>query len=464
MTIRIMENRCFLLLMLCLLFHTPEASAQSDTACFTLKECMQYAVSNSTRMRISAANRKDEQVARRDAILRAFTPTISAGSYAYYNFGRSVDPETNTYKSVTSFNNGYSVSAGYTLFDGFEAVNNLKISKTIKLMGVSREQQIVDELCLATMQAYYNVVYFTQLAEILQKEADNTKNSLKLAQRQEELGQKGHSDVVQIEAAVAEKEYRLTEAKNKLANAMLTLKDVMFFPVEDTLHIDHSMTAGNIDAATLQNQMPLTAEAEEIVDMALLTNPSIAIAKGELSNAKLALNTARWRLMPALSFSAGWSTSYYTFPGEKDYQTESFSSQFRNNSGEYLQLSLSIPVFGRLSRQSDISRKKNAYRRAEAQYEEKTSEVEAEVKRAIQDRDGAVAAFRQAQKRAEVEERAHAYNLKKFEQGLISSIEYQTASANYLNAKAERLNSLLQYYIKRSVVAYYSGVPYLEQD
>lgn len=424
---------------------------------------MQYAISNSTKMRINAANENDEQIARRDAILRTFTPTISAGSHAYYNFGRSVDPETNTYKSTTSFNNGYSLSAGFTLFNGFEAVNNLKISKTSKIMGISKEQQIVDELCLATMQAYYNVVYFTQLAEILQKEVDNTKHSLKLIKRQEELGQKGYSDVIQIESTVAEKEYKLIDIKNKLAYALLTLKDVMFYPVEEVLQIDYSMTADNLEVTTMLNQISVITDTEQIVNMALLSNPSIAIAKGELSNAKLALNTAKWQLMPTLSFNAGWSTSYYTFPGNKDYQSASFSSQFRNNSGEYLQFSLSIPIYTRLSRQSNISRKKNAYRRAEAQYDEKTREVESEVKRAVQNRDGAASAFIQAQKRAEVEEQAYKYNSKKFEQGLISSIEYQTSSNNYLNAKAERLNSLLQYYIKRSVVAYYSGIPYIEQ-
>ena len=73
----------------------------------SLKECMEYAVSNSTKMRIQQADTRDAQVERRSAILEAFTPSVSAGSYAYYNFGRSVDPETNTYKSTTSFQNGY---------------------------------------------------------------------------------------------------------------------------------------------------------------------------------------------------------------------------------------------------------------------------------------------------------------------------------------------------------------------
>ena len=91
------------------------------TEIYTLRECMEYAVSNSTQIRIQHAARDDERIARRDAILNAFTPSISAGTAVSSNFGRAVDPETNTYISTTSFDNSYSVSAGITLFNGFQA-------------------------------------------------------------------------------------------------------------------------------------------------------------------------------------------------------------------------------------------------------------------------------------------------------------------------------------------------------
>ena len=59
----------------------------------TLKECMQYAVENSAKMKLQQMDVDDARVARRDAILKVFTPEVSAGTYAYSNFGRSVDKE-----------------------------------------------------------------------------------------------------------------------------------------------------------------------------------------------------------------------------------------------------------------------------------------------------------------------------------------------------------------------------------
>ena len=124
---------------------------------------------------------------------------------------------------------------------------------------------------------------------------------------------------------------------------------------------------------------------------------------------------------------------------------------------------MNIPIYNRLSSHSSIAKRKNAYDRAQADYDQALRDVEAEVLRAVADRDGASDALKQADTRASLQEEAFALNGKRFEQGLISSIEYQTASNSYLNALAEQLNARLQYFIKNSVVNYYKGIPYLEQ-
>lgn len=431
----------------------------------SLKDCMEYAVSNSTKMRIQQADIRDAQVERRSAILEAFTPSVSAGSYAYYNFGRSVDPETNTYKSTTSFQNGYQASGSIALFNGFQAVNNIKISKTAEAMGLSREELTRDEVCLATMEAYYNVVYYNQMIKAIVDEVEAARKAVELARRQEKLGQKGYADLVQIEADQAAKEYKLVNTQNLYNDALLSLKDVMFWPLDEELEIDFSIADDDAmsNGEKLLSGRLVSDSKDELVVNALNSLPAAYIARGEMLNAKRALNTAKWQLLPSLNLNGGWSTSYFTYPREKGYVATPFRNQFTNNMGEYIQLSMSIPIYGRLYKQATIAKKKNAYVRATAQYEQKMREIEAEVVRALQDKEGAGAAFLQANKQAQVQKEAYKYNTKKFEQGMISPIEYQTASGNWLAARAEQLNALLKYYLKASIVEYYSGVPYLEQ-
>ena len=426
------------------------AQAPEDGGVMTLHDCMEYAISNSTKMRIQQAEIGDARIARRDAALKLFTPQINAQTYAYYNFGRSIDPQTNTYFNTTSFHNNYGVSAGYDLFDGFQAVNNYKISKTGMLIADSQEKQVEADICLAVMEAYYNVVYYKRLCDVYEEQVATAESALAKARRQEELGQKGHADVIQMEADLADRQYDLTNTWNMYQDQKMTLADLMFWPLDEELNIDTSMPVWEVEPVSTNS----------VVDFALEHNPAIQIASWQQLNAKRELNTAKWQLLPTLGLYAGWSTSYYTYQGS---QTNPFWHQFRNNGGEYVEVTLSIPIWNRLNKYSTISRKKHALEKATAEYDQKRRDVESEVRRAIQDRDGAATAYLQAQRKAEVQEEAYTLNLKKLEQGLISPLEFQTANNNYLKAQADEMNSLFKYLIKAAVVRYYNGTEYINQ-
>ena len=445
---------------------TGQAGVERDSV-MTLKECMAYAISNSTKIRIQQAAIGDAQIDRRDAALRLFTPSINANTYAYYNFGRSIDPQTNTYFNTTSFHNNYGVSAGYDLFDGFQAVNNYKISKTGLLIADSQEKQVEADICLAVMEAYYNVVYYKRLCDVYEEQVSTAGQALTKARRQEELGQKGHADVVQMEADLADRRYELINTRNLYEQQRMTLADLMFWPVGEELNIVtdfRSFAAAQDDNRSGQEGGAVIlrepATEESIIDFALEHNPGVRIARWQQLNAKRQLNTSKWQLLPTIGLYAGWSTSYYTYQGS---QTASFANQFKNNGGEYVQISLQIPIWNRLSKYSAISRRQHALDKATAELDQKRRDVESEVRRAIQDRDGSAAAYQQAQRKAEVQSEAYSLNLKKLEQGLISPLEFQTASNNFLKAQADEMYSLFSYLIKQAVVRYYNGVEYVNQ-
>lgn len=419
----------------------------------TLKECMEYAVSHSTKMRIQAADRSDEQWARRQAIMQAFTPTVSAQTYAYNQYGRNLDPESNTYNTIATFHNGFSVSGGITLFDGFQAVNNLRIASAATKMGLSKDQQTRDAICLAVMEAYCNVVYYQMMHSVVEDQVATAETAKNLATQQEELGQKGHADVVRMESELAKMQYQLITTQNKLNEAMLTLKDVMFWPADSSLSIDLSVS----------EQVALNSVAGSPTESALQHLPAAEIARMNLRQAELSLNTARGAFSPHVGLYGGWSTTYYTYPGLEGYTPLPFADQFRLNGGEYIQLSVSIPIFDQLRRKAELGRKKNALLRAEAEYDQTMRDIENEASRALNDRNGAASAFRQADQMAQLQEEAFRLSAKQYECGIISSIEYQTASQSYLSAVADRTQALLTLQIKNAILRYYNGEPYIAQ-
>ena len=436
------------------LFSFAAKAQEQAPSVMNIHDCMEYAISNSTAMRIQAADRNDEQWQRRQAIIQAFTPYLNAQTYAYNQYGRNLDPETNTYNTVTTFYNGYSVSTGITLFNGFQAVNNIKMADTAMKLGISKEQQEQDRICLATMEAFANVIYWSEMESVVKEQVETARIALERAVRQEELGLKGHADVVQMESELAKQEYQLINSSNEKKNAIITLKDVMYWPYDEELLLDTEIAAPRCEDVDMLN---LEGNAKALL-------PSARIASLQLRNATLDLKSARRAYSPSLGLYGGWSTTYYTYPGLSDYTAVSFKEQFKNNGGEYIQVQLSIPIFDQFKRRATLQKKKNALVRAEAEYDQAMRDIENEVRRAVNDRNGANAAFRQAERLAEVQQEAYRLSNKQFEKGMISAIEYQSASQTYLNATAEKLNSLLKLYIKDAVVRYYGGESYIKQQ
>ena len=421
------------------------AAHAQDTAVMTLRDCVRYALSHSAEVRVLQADLGDAQLARRNAILNAFTPEIDANTYAYSNFGRSIDPETNIYSNTTSFHNGYSLSAGITLFNGFRAINNMKITKIAEATGVTRIQQTEDKITLATIEAYCNVLYFTELSRTVQAQMETAETALRLAQRQKDLGQKSQADVLQMEAELSDRKYKYIVCENQLQNAYITLKDIMLYPTEQPFSVT------DVEADTSLSDAVRTMEVSRAADRL----PAVIIAENERQTARLALKIARWQLLPSLSLYGGWSSTYFTYPGRTDYVTAPYGQQIANNGGEYVQLSLNIPIYNRLSRQTEIARRRNDCDRAEARYAQARQTVEAEIHRALADRDGAAAALQQAQQHAALQQQLYAMSVRQFEQGLISALDYQTVADNHLTAVADLLNARLQLFLKTWVVRYY---------
>ena len=409
----------------------------------SLSACMDYAVGHSTEMRLSAADRSDERAERVQALLSAFTPGVSAQSYAYNQYGRNLDPETNTYTDFTTFHNGYSLSAGITLFDGFQAINKLRIAKVQQQMGLSQERQTADKVRLATMEAYYQVVYYDRLVEVLRQQAATADSALSKAQREEELGRKGHADVVQMQAEQAQRKFQLTQAQGQLEQAMLTLKETMCWPADSSLTVDCSLVLNENDNLNFN------------LNENLYVLPSVQIAGAQLRQAELQLRQARSAWSPSLSLNAGWSTTYYTYPDMAGYQPLPFREQWKNNGGEYVQLTLSIPIYSKGQRSLALNKSKNEVSRAQARLEQAQREHDNALCRARDEVATAQAATRQAERMAEVKHQAFLLAQRRYALGLITAIEYQTASQSFLTAEADSINALLQLQLKQHQLNYY---------
>lgn len=432
--------------------------AMAQEKLWTMDECMHYAVENSPKVKKQSYT-SDSYKADLNSAVASFFPSMSANVGAQYNYGRSVDPETNTYKgTTTTFNNTYSLSVSIPIFNGGQLINQWRMAKANRQLGMNDIQKEKDDLAINTMEAFMNVVYYRGTVKLAAEQLEENSRILYRTKRQEELGLKGKADVAQIEAQVAANDYNLTHQQNLYDAAVLTLKQNMNFPSDMGLDVDTLL----LD----QSYASMMESIDEIYDYASENNPTAMQAKLQLKASKMQYLVYKGRLLPSISFSAGVSTNYFeNLKADKtadDYKLTPFHEQFNNNRGQYIAFNLSFPLFDGLSRLTNLRKARNNMRIAQEQETEVLRQLQTAIEQAVLDREGYAKETIQMQKKAEADEIAYQVTFRKFEEGLMSPIDLQTSANTLLLSKADLLQRKLMYLMKCKLVDYYKGKPLIE--
>ena len=420
------------------------ASAQEP---WSLKQCMEYAADHASSV-IQARWDVASATATRNEAFADFFPSISAQVGTQFSWGRNIDPETNTYNDITTFNNGYGIYASLTLFDGGVTLNRYRQARNERKRYLNAVEMKRDDSAIAAMMAFADVLYYQNSIKIAEDKLNQSEGMLTLTKAQEELGLKGIPEVVEAEAHVASDKYSLVHQQNLFAQAMLTLRSAMNLPADQPLCIDTvSNTVGEKIA---------TEDAESIYLYALSTNPKVVNARMQVKSSKYSFNAAKGYLLPNLSLNAGVSTSYFkSLSG--DYTTPIFGEQFRNNMGEYISATLSIPIFNGLSNISGKNRAKYAYEQAKELLNEQQRQLHDDIVAAVMDRDGYAMEINALKTKVEADAEAYRLNTRKYEEGLLSLIDLQLSANTYYSSRVELLQKQTLYLLKDKLVEYYKG-------
>lgn len=407
-------------------------------------ECMAYAVAHNRNVR-KATLSLDSYRANRVEAIGSFLPYVSANSSVQYNFGRGIDPETNTYTNVTTFANGFGVSASLPVFNGLSRIHALRAARVDVLMGKSALSRQEDEVALATLQAYVDVLYYkgtVAMAEEKQKEGELLLRQTRLL---EEVGRKTPGDVAQMEAQAAETEVEVVRQRNRMETALMRLKETMNWPAEEELLTEDVVADYPAGAAEKRDFL-----AEE------------RLAYYQMETARLGLRRAKASLWPSISVSGGWSTSFYK---TLDVPSQSnWSNQMRNHRGEWVAANISFPLFGRMGTMMGIRRARNNYRYACESYEQKRSELELLRREAAMDAEAYRRETEGMMRKVAADSMAYALVRLQWAEGLSTAIDVTVTSANLLNSRARLLQARLLAEVKRRLVLYYNGVAMVSQD
>ena len=422
-----------------------EAIGETQAKIWGLDSCMAYAVEHATDVKREVINARQRKQDYQKAVTD-FLPSVVGGVQGQYAWGRNIDPETNTYNNVTTFNNYYQLYTSLNVFDGFATINAFKQAKLARAYSTTAMQKVRDDKAIDVMQKFVDAAYAEASIQIASDKLAESKRLLGKMQRLYELGEKGRPDVVQMESQVAEDEYNLTHQKHVAQQCLLTLKSAMNFPVEEELRL---VTNGK----QVNESFPINHET--VYQNFLNVSPDVKSAEYEVEKARYDYKIAKGRLLPSLSLSGGISTNFYRNLSQGG-QYEGFASQFRNNRGEYLALTLSIPIYDNVAWHS-VKKARNDWQLAQVNLEETKRKLHDHIAQAVMDAEGYAKELYQMNKKVASDSLAYYMSSRKFEEGMLSTFDLHTAAQTLLESRIKQLQMQMLLVIKQRLVDYYQG-------
>lgn len=408
----------------------------------TLRDCLIYARDHA---HSNVVSRIDAEGARIDArtSAAALMPRLSLSGNGNMSFGRNIDPETNTYDNKRTLSTAIGLNMSLPLFDGLVSVNNLKASRANARRQAMTTRIEGDRVSLQVIKAFYNVSYCKALVEQMEEQLQRDRKNLAATVRGLELGTKSVADTAEVYAIVAADGYELTNQRGLLAKAYLNLRSEAGMPLNDA-------------------PLDLVEETEEqspASDPAFV-HPRIAEAAEQVKANLYNLRAARGAYFPSLSVSLGISTSYYRMMGSK-VEAPDFSRQWHDNMGQYIGLSLSIPLFDGLYTMNRSRRASINLSRSRAELEQARYDIAREETEAALNLMSATDEYASAQARYAAEQAAYAAVERKFQLGAASAIDLYAASTKLATARATLEGKRIQSVINRITLDYYRGIPFI---
>ena len=205
-----------------------------------LTQCIVYALEHN----LSYSNKNIEATISNEQYLQArrdFLPFICAGSSGVKSYGRSIDPTTNTFITQDFLALNFNLDVQLELFRGFSRLNAIRFQKLQYQISYEELKQKEMEIAFMVMNSYYDALYFRNLEEIMQEQVRLTVLNVEKTRKMIDLGLKAESDILEITAQEASELHQLILAQNQYEMAMLTLKNLMYFPADTQLYIESEL-------------------------------------------------------------------------------------------------------------------------------------------------------------------------------------------------------------------------------
>ena len=428
--------------LLAALFCCPVGGRAQTAREWSLQECVSHALAHNLSIRQQEDNVQMQQIQLSTA-RNSRLPNLSGSVGESFSFGRALTSD-NTYANRNTQNTNLSLGTSVPLITGGQLVHEVGVRRLGLEAAIADSERMRENVTLQVISSYLECAYQKDMAEVA---ANQLELSAMQVRRMELLFQNqkaSEADLAQIRSAHAADELSLTQQRNSLMLALLDLSQLL--ELEHPEGFDVARPVGEAAADVL---LP---SPDEVYAQALRIKPQIAAEQLRLQSARKSVLLARSQLYPSLYFNAGLGSSYYRTSG---WQTTGFGRQLRDNFNQYFGLSLSVPIFNRLSTRNNIRAARVQVHSQEIQLQQVQQALYKEIQQAYYN---ALAAQRQCQSsQAALEAARTAFQLmqRKYENGKANATEFQEAKTALLRAQSDEARARYTFLFRRKILHYY---------
>ncbi|MBN8702291.1 MAG: TolC family protein [Bacteroidetes bacterium] len=456
---------------------TTSAFAQQT---MTLQQCIDYALKNNLQIKQQEVNTKIAQASHLQSQAQLL-PSINGSAGQNYNYGRNIDPVTNSFTTNRVVSQNFALSGNWNIFNGLQNLNSIKQTKFDLQASQYDLDDLKNDISLSVVNAYLQVLFGLELLDNSQNQYQLTEKQVLRLDKMLEVGAIAKSSLLDTKAQLANEELNVTTAKNNLDLAYLNLAQLMNFD---------SVAALKINKPTINdpNQAELFAKQELIYQTALASQPSIKSAQYRLKSSEKMVGIARGGLSPRLSLSASVSTIFsdatklptgnpeflgyvptgavtglgdvvyepsYSF----NFQEVPYNKQIKDNLNEAIGLRLTVPIFNNFQVKTSIDKAKLTNLNAKYSLELAENQLQKEIQQAYTNAAAALKKHDASKQAVQAFQESFGYAEQKFNLGSISSYDYNDAKTRLTKAQSDLLQAKYDYVLKLKVLDFYMGKP-----
>jgi outer membrane protein len=461
------------------------ASAQKK---WNLLECVNYAMANNVGIKQTSLQAKISDLQLNQDKLSQY-PTANLNNNYGMSFGRRENPTTGIFEDQRFFNVGLNMQSSVNIFNWYSQKNRIAADKFEIKASYSLIDKQKNDLALSVASGYLQVLLNKKQEEIVGVQLEQSKQQLINTRKLVNAGSLPELNASELEAQVARDSANVIAAKGNTQQSTLSLKNLMNLDAAEIFDVD----APPVEKVAIEDIATLQPEA--VYNLALANMPLQQFNNYKYLAAEKTKKSAKGAMMPSIGGFGSLSTNYIYFrtPIKEPtgvafkptglvvnngtatldvlipevttsnktigyFTPNSFGSQFRENFGQNIGLGISVPLFNGGSLKTNYERSKINLQSLELTKQQDNQKLKQDIYQAYNSAVVALEKFNASKKGVETAEKSFSYATRRYEIGLLTTLELITNQNNLFRAKLENTLNQFDYVFKMKVLEFYKGV------